>query len=169
MTRSLPRFLAFTLAGLLGGCAQLGMAEPDWPWNPRQPSSAQQPAPRPRPEPVAQPRPRQPDAARAKTPEAAKPATRPAVTVEKDKALAAPPKLVGLSEEETVDLLGHPSEETEQPPGKVWTYKASGCRLSVHLFPDMDKGGFYALDYTVAEGAKDGCLGKVASEARKKE
>lgn len=79
-----------------------------------------------------------------------------------------PLKLVGLSEDETAELLGRPTEESAEPPGKIWVYRAAGCRLSVHLFPDMDKGGFYALDYTVTEGVKENCLGKVAGEARKK-
>lgn len=78
-----------------------------------------------------------------------------------------PPGLVGLSEQETADLLGPPAEESATPPGKVWLYRAAGCQLSVHLFPDMDKGGFYTLDYT-ADGAKDECLGKVAGGARKR-
>ncbi|MCR6631245.1 MAG: hypothetical protein NVV74_15015 [Magnetospirillum sp.] len=81
---------------------------------------------------------------------------------------AGAPKLVGLSEDETVGLLGRPAEESAAPPGKIWVYKATGCELSVHLFPDMDKGGFYALDYSAADGGRDQCLGKVAGEARKR-
>ncbi|HTH15354.1 MAG TPA: hypothetical protein VL974_01770 [Magnetospirillum sp.] len=77
------------------------------------------------------------------------------------------PKLVGLSEDETIGLLGRPAEETLDPPGKTWVYRALGCRLSVHLFPDMEKGGFYALDYS-SDSAREPCLGKVAGEARKK-
>lgn len=105
---------------------------------------------------------------------AIRPAPRP--TESKEGAEPALLKLVGLSEDETADLLGRPAEESAEPPGKIWTYKAAGCRLSVHLFPDMEKGGFYALDYTTAEGAAEGakegakeaCLGKVAGEARRK-
>lgn len=101
---------------------------------------------------------------------ALRPAARP--NVDKEVAALAPPvaaspKLVGLSEEETAELLGRPAEETTEPPGKIWRYKAAGCQLSVHLFPDMERGGFYALDYT-ADGAREACLGKVAGEARKK-
>lgn len=78
-----------------------------------------------------------------------------------------PPRLVGLSEEETLALLGHPAEETQDPPGKTWIYQASSCRLSVQLFPDMSRGGFYALDYS-AEGGKEQCLGKVLAEVHKR-
>ena len=76
-----------------------------------------------------------------------------------------PPKLVGLSEAETVDLLGRPAEETAQPPGKVWLYRSGGCELSVHLFPDMDHGGFYALDYTASPDGepRETCLRKIAA------
>ncbi|MDA8230714.1 MAG: hypothetical protein M0006_05195 [Magnetospirillum sp.] len=82
---------------------------------------------------------------------------------------ALPPKLVGLSEAQTIDLLGRPSEEGGQPPEKVWLYRAAGCDLSVHLFPDMEKGGFYALDYTADGGvSRDACLLKIATEARRK-
>lgn len=97
-----------------------------------------------------------------------RPAPRPLLET-KDVAPAGPitPKLVGLSEDETIGLLGRPAEETLDPPGKTWIYRASGCRLSVHLFPDMEKGGFYALDYS-ADGAREPCLGKVAGEARRK-
>lgn len=100
---------------------------------------------------------------------ALRPAARPVAEKEKEVAAlpAIPPKLVGLSEGETSELLGPPAEENAEPPGKVWVYKVSGCKLSVHLFPDMEKGGFYALDYT-ADGARDLCLGKVAGEARRK-
>lgn len=97
-----------------------------------------------------------------------RPAPRPPAEIAAQGSVSAvPPKLVGLSEDETADLLGRPAEETAEAPGKIWIYKASGCQLSVHLFPDMERGGFYALDYT-ADGAKESCLGKVAGEARKK-
>ncbi len=104
---------------------------------------------------------------------AAKPATpdlnalRPNPRPDTAATAGAAPRLVGLSEDETVGLLGRPAEESAQPPGKVWIYRASGCQLSVHLFPDMERGGYYTLDYT-ADGARDQCLGKVAGEARRR-
>lgn len=139
----------------------LGVAactQQDWPWEDRGPTVAQPrtsdafPPPEPRPARAA---------AVTRQPKATEKRPAAAVRVE-------PARLVGLSEQETADLLGRPAEEAEQPPGKVWVYKASGCRLSVHLFPDMEKGGFYALDYTAEEGSGDICLGKLAM-ARKKE
>lgn len=78
-----------------------------------------------------------------------------------------PPKLVGLTEAETVDLLGAPEEQAAQPPGKVWIYRSGGCTLSVHFFPDVQKGGFHALDVIAEGGDRDVCLTKVAGGARK--
>jgi hypothetical protein len=78
-----------------------------------------------------------------------------------------PLHLVGLTEEETVEALGPPTEESGQPPGKVWTYRVNGCELSVHLFPDMDRGGFYTLDYTAGEAPRDWCVARVVGEAKK--
>ncbi|MBC7952036.1 MAG: hypothetical protein H7Z12_09505 [Rhodospirillaceae bacterium] len=161
-----PRFTfmvsPIVLAAALSACAQFDM--PKWPGNegtanaaPRS-TTADAPA---KAAPVARPAKSLPEL------KALRPAARPAV--DKDIAFlpTVPPKLVGLSEDETADLLGRPVEETTEPPGKVWVYKASGCQLSVHLFPDMERGGFYALDYT-ADSARESCLGKVAGEARKK-
>lgn len=156
--------LGFSVLAMLGlvACAQ----PIDWPWDA---ATARPQVAAPRVEPPVV-RPAAPAVQRpAKTPDlkAIRPVPRPAG--DKDEAEPAPLlKVVGLSEDETADLLGRPAEETAEPPGKIWIYKAAGCRLSVHLFPDMEKGGFYALDYTAAEGGKEACLGKIAGEARKK-
>ncbi|MGE5503505.1 MAG: hypothetical protein ACM31L_03695 [Actinomycetota bacterium] len=144
----------------LSGCA-------DWRW----PPEAVGPAPAPVVAAPAAPRiskpiepapPRPTVTARTKA-AAPPPSDRPAAA---DKGIA--PKLVGLSEAETADVLGRPAEETEQSPGKVWTYRTDGCQLTVHLFPDMDKGGFYALDYAAGEAPRDWCLARIAQDARKK-
>lgn len=152
------------LTMLLAGCAQ----PPAWPWDDA-PARPQASAPRLEAPPAPRPAP-QATQRQAKAPDlkALRPAPRPAGDKDEAEPAAAPLKLVGLSEDETADLLGRPAEENAEPPGKIWVYKAAGCRLSVHLFPDMEKGGFYALDYTSAEGPKETCLGRIAGEARKK-
>lgn len=113
------------------------------------PESHARPAPRPRaaiPRAAAKPAPEHP------------PADRPLET----------PKLVGLSEAETVALLGPPAEQAEQAPGKVFTYRMGGCALAVHLFPDMDAGGYFALDYTAdGDGPREACLRRAAEAHRK--
>jgi hypothetical protein len=143
------------LALAVTGCATLG--EQPWPWQLPSEAPPTKPAvagPQSVPRRVVEPPPPRP--AKPKSPvEAALP----------DK--APPVALVGMSEEETAAALGRPADEAEQPPGKVWTYEVDGCRLAVHLFLDMDRGGFYALDYTAGEAPKDWCLGRVAQEARR--
>ncbi|HLO77615.1 MAG TPA: hypothetical protein VK196_14250 [Magnetospirillum sp.] len=115
---------------------------------------------------VAVPPPPRPNGKSTAELQALRPSPRP--TPDRDTAPpSGSPKLLGLSEDETLSLLGRPAEETPQPPGKIWIYRTNGCQLSVHLFPDMERGGFYALDYA-AEGERDLCLGKIAGEARKK-
>lgn len=155
----------------LSACAQLGLDQQKWPWQDNAASQTSAHGGMAEGQAAGKVQPAGRSAAKP-SPElkALRPSPRPAA----DKEVAAavmppvpPPKLVGLSEDETAELLGRPAEESVEPPGKVWTYKASGCKLSVHLFPDMEKGGFYALDYT-ADSARDACLGKVAGEARKK-
>lgn len=86
-----------------------------------------------------------------------------------DDAITPLPKLVGLSADQTEELLGHPSEKDELPPGKIWTYRGGGCVLVVHLFPDMEKGGFYALDYTSEGNAdnREACLARTAESRRR--
>jgi len=161
MSRRLKAFVSPALLALsLSACASF--EPPRWPWE-----EASEAAPRRAAEPQPTPAIAKPAAKPATELSGLRPAPRPAAERETASLPATPPRLVGLSEAETADLLGRPAEEAAAPPGKIWVYKAAGCRLSVHLFPDMDKGGFYALDYT-ADGAKDSCLGKVAGEARKK-
>ncbi|MEW5726605.1 MAG: hypothetical protein AB1918_02150 [Pseudomonadota bacterium] len=142
----------------LSACAEVGIDPPEWPWqDPRPVVSSPAAVPS---APAAKPAKPAPARMAAKPERKAKPAEPQAQEV---------PKLVGLSEAETAQLLGQPAEESAQPPGKVWVYKAAGCRLAVHLFPDMEKGGFYTLDTTAEEGAADACLGRLAADARKKE
>lgn len=150
--------LAAAASGL-SACAEVGIDPPRWPW--REPGPV-----------VSAPRAVEPAAPAPRAGKAAPPRT--AARSERKAKPAAPearevPKLVGLSEAETAQLLGQPAEESERPPGKVWVYKAAGCRLAVHLFPDMEKGGFYALDTTAEEGTADACVGRLAADAQKKE
>jgi hypothetical protein len=156
--RPLAPVLSATVALALSACAGMSLDEPSSP--PRQPVATSRPAP------IVAPPPPRPAAKAPAELSVLRPSPRPAGERE-SASPAGPPKLVGLSEEETVGLLGRPAEENEQAPGKVWIYRAAGCQLSVHLYPDMEKGGFYALDYA-ADGGRDACLGKVAGEARKR-
>lgn len=161
MSKSSRRLLVPLLGLALAGCANLG--EQPWPW--QQQSSERLPPAKPAVAgpPTAPRRAVEPPPPRPVVPAKPKPPVEAALP---DK--APPVVLVGMSEAETAAVLGRPAGEAEQPPGKVWTYEVEGCRLAVHLFPDMDRGGFYALDYTAGEAPKDWCLGRVVQEARRR-
>ena len=73
----------------------------------------------------------------AANPPAPVPASEPAV------------RLVGKSENELRALLGPPTEELDQPPGKRWRYRDGQCTLYIQLFPDIPTKQFGALSYTV--------------------
>lgn len=149
-----PVSLAMILA--LTACAQWDeQAPPPEPTPPPAETKVEPPPPPP-------PRPQRNLQVRGLRPEP-RPASEPQIA-----GIVMPPgRLVGLSERDTTALLGAPSEEDVTPPGKVWIYHADGCRLSVHLFPDMEKGGFYTLDYT-ADNGRDACLDKVMEDMRRR-
>ncbi|MGE5548349.1 MAG: hypothetical protein ACM33T_15700 [Solirubrobacterales bacterium] len=163
------KFSVSRTAALLTVCAGLSAcAQSDqwrWPWEqqPQSPRTAAQRVPDRIAAPESRPARAAPVQRQVRVPE-----KRPTPPTAAERDAPPAPQLVGLSESETAELLGRPAEENEQAPGKVWIYKAAGCQLAVHLFPDMQKGGFYTLDYTVEDGPRDACLGKVAGEARKK-
>jgi hypothetical protein len=60
---------------------------------------------------------------------------------------AAEIKLVGLSESEVQALLGPPSTAADQPPAKVWQYRAGNCAVDVYFYLDVGRNAFYALHY----------------------
>lgn len=58
-----------------------------------------------------------------------------------------PGTLVGLSERETISLLGAPAWTEEIPPAKTWQYGNARCRLRVFLFMEMNTRDFRTLSY----------------------
>ena len=58
-------------------------------------------------------------------------------------------QLVGKSENEIRALLGPPTEELDQPPGKQWRYRDGQCTLYVQFFPDIQTKQFGTLSYAV--------------------
>lgn len=56
-------------------------------------------------------------------------------------------KLVGLSRNETVALLGLPTGESERSPAKVWQYLAGDCTVDIYFYLDVARNDFYALHY----------------------
>jgi hypothetical protein len=61
-----------------------------------------------------------------------------------------PPKLVGLSQPETLALLGPPGTETAAGPARIWQYQGPGCKLEIEFFLDVSRNAFYALNTTAA-------------------
>ncbi len=145
LPRLCPAVSAVLLGASLAACSSLG-------WDNR-------------PAPLAVPR--HATVTEPQDPEWAPPVPRPRPVDQPSAKADPPPRLIGLSEAETRTLLGPPTEESEQPPAKVWTYRSGGCELAVHLFPDMDKGGFFALDYTSPADSREACLMKMANEVRR--
>ena len=68
--------------------------------------------------------------------------------------------LVGLSLEETENLLGGPALEEVQPPAKIWSYNGRDCVLSIFFYPRVGGEDFRALAYQVT-----GPAAAVADEA----
>jgi hypothetical protein len=93
--------------------------------------------------------------------------------------LAAPPlKLIGLTQQETVTLLGTPSAQWDRPPAKVWHYQGLGCTVDVFFYLDVSRNEFSALRTTVAgsdgaplpNGQPSGqqCLSRIRDVAQRK-
>lgn len=58
-----------------------------------------------------------------------------------------PARLVGLTELETLRLLGAPSRKADIPPAKYWQYASRRCVLRVFFFMEMDSRDFRTLSY----------------------
>jgi hypothetical protein len=58
-----------------------------------------------------------------------------------------PARLVGLTEQETLRLLGAPSRKADAPPAKYWQYASRRCVLRVFFFMEMDSRDFRTLSY----------------------
>src|SRR5262245_21852198 len=116
--------------------------------------------------PVARPTATSVESAKLNTPEppsamsveSAKPSTPEPSTAAADAAANSPAptppngpavQLVGKSENEIRALLGPPTEEQDQPPGKRWRYRDGQCTLYVQLFADVQTKQFGALMYAV--------------------
>ncbi len=91
---------------------------------------------------------------------------------------ARPLKLIGLTQQETVTLLGTPSAQWDRPPAKVWHYQGLGCTVDVFFYLDVSRNEFSALRTTVAgsdgaplpNGQPSGqqCLSRIRDVAQRK-
>lgn len=58
-----------------------------------------------------------------------------------------PTKLVGLTQDQTRDLIGSPTTVRDEPPAVVWSYGSDGCGLDVFFYLDLASKTFKALTY----------------------
>jgi len=58
-----------------------------------------------------------------------------------------PKHLVGLTERETLRLLGEPTRTEEKPPAKTWAYTNDRCVLRVFFFMETTTRDFRTLSY----------------------
>jgi hypothetical protein len=84
---------------------------------------------------------------------------------------AEPVNLVGKSEGDLRALLGPPTSEEENAPGKTWRYRDGQCALSVRLYPDVNTRQFATLGYEVrsddnTDEGKRACLAQFGSRAQ---
>ncbi len=82
-----------------------------------------------------------------------------------------PINVVGLSEDETINLLGEPDWRAWRPPSRVLRYASSGCSVDIYFYLDVAKDTFQALQLKAPESTTDEsslqtCLGKVRNEHR---
>jgi hypothetical protein len=61
------------------------------------------------------------------------------------------PELVGLDEQQLTDLLGTPTSQVGDGPGKHWYYRIRKCTLNLSLFPNVDTHIFRSLSYEVTD------------------
>ena len=144
-----------------GGCQQARSIRDDFSRalsSPPTPQSRNVAAARTKATSVENAKPNMPEPPSATSVESAKPSTRDPSLAATD-AAASPPapippnepavQLVGKSENEIRALLGPPTEELDQPPGKQWRYRDGQCTLYVQFFPDIQTKQFGTLSYAV--------------------
>lgn len=93
---------------------------------------------------MVRPPPPRPEPPKRTTPTVTAPAVAPPLT---------PEGLKGLSRDEAVALLGQPIARTELATGTVWTYRRSGCALSLLFYPEVESGVERVLGYETEGGA----------------
>lgn len=99
------------------------------------------------------------------------PVVTPIEPVERSEPIANSIEVVGLTEEETVTLLGEPAWRTWRPPSRVLRYASQDCAVDIYFYLDVKKDMFQALqmrapDAKLDDAALKSCLGKVRDEHR---
>ena len=136
--------LSGAMAGALGGCALLHP-----PPRPAAPATAH----------VERYRPTHQAASRTR------PATGSAAAAARLHPGAPPPEpvaVVGLSQDAVRRLLGAPTAEAREGPGRTWTYQGAGCAVVIGFFYDVTRNGFFALSaHSPDAGDAGACLARI--------
>jgi hypothetical protein len=104
-----------------------------------------------------------------------KPVSRPAPhPVQRPPQPEAPvPELVGLNEQQLTELLGAPTSQVGNGPGKHWYYRIRRCTLNLSLFPNVDTHIFRSLSYEVTDNDRRGdeqhCRSELANRLRERQ
>ena len=61
-------------------------------------------------------------------------------------------EVVGLNQPAVRELLGPPTVVSADGPAELWRYRTEDCDLGVYFYFDVEREGFYALQYGVADG-----------------
>lgn len=94
--------------------------------------------------------------------------TPPADKASNQSASFIPASLVGMDEPQLVAMLGPPTSEDIQAPGKTWRYRKPHCTVDLTLYPDVQTRIYRALAYEVTsnDNSPDGkrlCLAELQS------
>lgn len=64
-------------------------------------------------------------------------------------------EVVGLKQSAVRDLLGAPTVVSADGPAELWRYRTDNCDLGVYFYFDVEREGFYALQYDVTDSGED--------------
>jgi len=166
--RHLARSFCFLGVIAMVGCTDIGNEEAARPAHkPAHPAAVAT-----APSPPAVPQPTQPGAPSRPTPAKRSPTETAAVPVPAD-VNPSGPKLIGMTQAETVTLLGPPTAQWDRPPAKVWHYQGPDCAVDVFFYLDVSRNEFSALRYSVngADPATAGgqlCISRIHEVAQRK-
>jgi hypothetical protein len=77
-----------------------------------------------------------------------------------------PNRLIGLTENDAVKLLGPPTEKMDSPPSRVWTYRSTACDMKLFFYPEVGGATYRSLTYQIddrdpADEGYRGCVGSL--------
>lgn len=111
-----------------------------------------------------------PDAV-TKRPVAATPARPPSPEPTRTAPGPDPSQLVGLGPVQLEALLGPPHAVHDEPPAKVWSYRAGQCSLDVFFFMNVETKAMKALAYDLkppqsTPAGRSDCFDSIVAETR---